>query len=115
MFSAIFESLMFTRVHVLCLKCLYGKCVCVLVYYVCSVCFADWSKVSTNSFVGDLKFGCSPAAGYARLMEGRWESFKGARRGCTGAVVTFARTVEPIPVALRYDYTQRRAPSLDVL
>ena len=59
----------------------------------------------TNSFVGDLKFGCSPAAGYARLMEGRWESFKGARRACTGAVVTFARTVEPIPVALRYDCT----------
>ena len=49
--------------------------------------------VSTYSFVGDLKFGCSPAAGCARLMEGRRESFKEARRACTGAVITFARTV----------------------
>ena len=46
--------------------------------------------MSTYSFVGDLKFGCSPAAGCGRLMEARWESFKEARRACTGAVVSLS-------------------------
>ena len=49
--------------------------------------------MSTYGCVDDMKTGCSPAAGCARLVGGRWESCKEARRAYTAAIVTFAGTV----------------------
>ena len=115
-FSAMFESRMFTRVSTLVFKVsvenvlvvckvsvwkmyLCVTCVCVLSVF-CGLIDVRCLRSLQLCGVGDLKFDCSPAEGRGvrciRLTGGRWELFEGARarRGCTGTVVTFARTVD---------------------